>query len=193
MFKYVSKRSESFLLVGSLLSALQVLLPSGVLLSLQLFSLDLFGLLLENSLDQDGSVLELVTLGGQVKLVIDGSIDLLGGSVLLQQPPQDSLPAHPKDFSGHSAFASTSTFTRAGMPTEPLGLQMLSGASSGVYFLFALHDETVLDELSDEDPGVGLADLLDFAGVHPDSLPAALEHLGGKPFLTSQVDHRFNI
>ena len=177
MFKYVSKRSESFLLVGSLLSALQVLLPSGVLLGLQLFSLDLFGLLLENSLDQDGPVLELVTLGGQVKLVIDGSIDLLGGSVLLQQPPQDSLPAHPKDFSGHSAFTGSSALTRTGVPAESLCFEMLASAGSGVHLLLSLHDETILDELPDENSRVGLTNLLDFAGVHPDPLPTALEDL----------------
>ena len=178
MFKYVSKRSESFLLVGSLLSALQVLLPSGVLLSLQLFSLDLFGLLLENSLDQDGSVLELVTLGGQVELVVDGSVDFLGGSILLEESPEDSLPAHPEDLGGHSAFAGSASFTRSSVPAEPLGLEMLSGSGAGVHLLLPLHDEAVLDELADEDPAVGLTDLLDFAGVHPDALASALEHFG---------------
>ena len=54
-----------------------VLLSSGVLLGLELFSVDLFSFLLENGFNQDGLVLELVALGGEVKSVIQSSIDLL--------------------------------------------------------------------------------------------------------------------
>lgn len=174
-----SKRSKPFLFICPLFSALEILLSPGILLSLDLFGLNLFGLLLENGLDEHSSVFELVTLGGKVKLVIDGSVYLLGSSILFEESPEDSLPAHPQDLGGHSAFASTSAFTRAGVPAQSLGLQMLSGAGPGVYFLFALHDEPILDEFADEDPGVGLADLLDFAGIHPDPLPTALEHFRG--------------
>ena len=60
----VSKRSKPFLFVGSLFSALEVLLPPGLLLGLDLLGLNLFGFLLENGLDKDSPVLELVALGG---------------------------------------------------------------------------------------------------------------------------------
>lgn len=71
------KRSESFGFVGSSFSSFLILLSSSVLLGLELFSIDLFSLLLENSLDQNGLVLELVTLGSKIKSVIQSSIDLL--------------------------------------------------------------------------------------------------------------------
>ena len=60
---------------------------------------------------------------------------------------------------------------------------MESGSGSGVDFLFSLHDETVLDEFSDEYSGVSLTDLFDFRGIDPDSFKSALEDLRCDTFL----------
>ena len=179
------------MLFGSLFSSFEVLLSPGFLLSLELVVLDLFGLLLEDGLNEHSSVLELVTLGGEVELVVDGSVDLLGGSVLLEQSPQHSLPSHPEHLGGHSALEGASALTDTGVSAESDGLEVLSGSGPGVHLLLPLHDEAVLDEFADEDSGVGLADLLHFAGVDPDSLSAALEHFRCQSFLTFETHHQF--
>ena len=175
--RYLNIESQFLLLLGTLLPELEVLLPPGVLLGLKLLGLHLLCLLLEDGLDQHGSVLELVSLGGEVELVIEGSVDLLGLTVLPQQSPQDALPAHPQDLGGHSALTGSSPLSGTSVVALALGLEVQSSSGPGVYFLFALHNESVLDELPDEDPGVGLANLLNLIGVHPNSLLAALQHL----------------
>ena len=139
------------MLLGSLLSELEVFLSAGVLLGLQLLGFHLFGLLLEDGLDEDSSVLELVAFGGKVELVVEGAIDLLGFSVLPQQSSEDSLSAHPKDLGGHSAFASTSALSGTSVIALALGFKVKSCSGARVHFLFALHDEAVLDELSNKD------------------------------------------
>ena len=112
------------MLLGSLLSELEVFLSAGVLLGLQLLGFHLFGLLLEDGLDEDGSVLELVSLGGEVELVVEGAVDLLGLSVLPQQSSEDSLSADPEDLGGHSAFACSSAFSGAGVVALALGFEV---------------------------------------------------------------------
>jgi hypothetical protein len=54
-----------------------VLESSGFLLGFELFGVDLFSLLPEDGLYQDGFVLELVTLGSEVEFVIKSPVDLL--------------------------------------------------------------------------------------------------------------------
>jgi hypothetical protein len=76
MFKYLGK-SQLFSLFSSSFSSFEVLLSSGILLGLKLFGINLFSFLLENSFNQDGFVLELVTLGSKIESVIKSSIDLL--------------------------------------------------------------------------------------------------------------------
>lgn len=48
-------------------------------------------------LDQSALVLEGVTLGGVVKLVVEVLVDLARGAVLDQQATEDTLAAHPED------------------------------------------------------------------------------------------------
>ncbi len=56
--------------------------------------------------------------------------------------------------------------------------------------LFSFHDETILDELSDEYSGVGLTNLFNFVRIDPDSFLSTLENLCGDTFLTFQTDHK---
>ena len=58
-----------------------------------------------------------------------------------------------------------------------------------MHFLFALHDKTVFDEFADKDSGVGLSDLFDFVGVHPDAFFAAFEDFCCESFLAFETDH----
>jgi hypothetical protein len=60
-----------------------------------------------------------------------------------------------------------------------------------VNFLFSLHDETILDEFSDEDSGVGLTDLFNFVWIDPNSLESTLKDFSSKSFLAFQTDHKF--
>ena len=77
--------------------------------------------------------------------MVQGAVNLLGLSVLPEQSPQHSLPAHPDDLGRHSAFAGTSTLTGAGVVSSTLRLEMQSGSGPRVDLLFALHDEAVFD------------------------------------------------
>ena len=129
--RYLNRQpSEFFPLVGALLSDLEVFLSSCLLLSLQLLGLDLLGLLLENSLDQDSSVLELVTLGSQVELMVKSAIDLLGLSILPQESSKDALSSHPEDLGGHSAFAGSSAFSVSSVVSFALGFEVKSGTGT---------------------------------------------------------------
>jgi len=83
--------------------------------------------------------------------MVKSSVDLLGFSVLSQESSQDSLSSDPEDLGGHSAFDSTSTFTSTSVVTFALGLKMESCTGTRMDYLFALHDQAVLDKFANED------------------------------------------
>lgn len=88
--------SELLELLGdSLLLSDGVLESSGLLLLLELLLSDLLLLHLVDGLDQDALVLELVTLGCQVEVVVDVLGDLLGLSVFSEESSEHSLSSHP--------------------------------------------------------------------------------------------------
>lgn len=148
-----------------------------------------FGLFLENGLNEDSSVLELVTLGGKVEFVVKSPVNLLGLSVFPEKSPQNPLSSDPEYFCRHSAFDGTSAFTSSTVVALAFSLEMESGSGARVDYLFALHDEAVLDEFADEDAGICLADLLHFVGIHPHSLLSALQHLACQSLLALQAHH----
>ena len=75
-------------MVSSLLSSRCLLLSSLLLLS-ELFLSDLLLLHLVDTFDKNGLVLELVTLGGEIEVMIDVSVDLLGLSIFSEKSPED--------------------------------------------------------------------------------------------------------
>ena len=101
----------SLLLLNLLLSVLLVLHSSGLLLLVELVALDLFLLGFVDGLNEHLLVLELVTLGSKVELVIPVKkcesqikskklkilvlVDFLRSAVFSQQTSQDSLSADP--------------------------------------------------------------------------------------------------
>ena len=174
-FKYWSKGLSFF---GSFSSLFQILLPSGFLLGFKLFCLYLLCLFLEDRLHQHCFVFELVTLWCQIKFVINCSVDLLCGSVLFQQTPEDSLPSNPQYFCWHSAFSGTPSLSGTSVPTKSLCSKMFAGSSPGMDFLLSLHDESIFDEFANKYSRVCLSNLFSFVGVHPNSLATALEDLG---------------
>ncbi len=172
------------LLVGSLLSVFKILISSGFLLSLQFITFNLLGLLLEDSLNEDSSVLVLVTLGCQVELVVESSVNFLCLSVFSQQSSEHSLSANPEDFCGPSTLSRSTSLTSTSVVASPDRFEMFSGSSARVNFLFTLHDETILDQFANKHTGVGLADLFHLIGVNPDSLLTAFQHLRSQSLLT---------
>ena len=101
--------------VDSLFLPFLILLPSGFSLVSQLLLSDLLLLHLVDGLDQHRLVLELVTLGSQVEVVIDVLGNFLGLSVLLQKSSEDSLSSHPQNLGWHSSVSGTSSLTKTGM------------------------------------------------------------------------------
>merc|ERR1719461_1349836 len=89
--------------------------PSGVSLIAQHFGPSLFGLLLVNEFHQDTLVLEHITLGLQVQLVVQVTVDLLGLTVTFEESPQHSHPLHPHLFLRHSSILSTFPLTITGV------------------------------------------------------------------------------
>lgn len=115
-FWFVGNDTHSDLL--SMVS-LALLLSSLDLSSLSLFFEELFSdlllLHLVDGLDQYVLVLEEVTLGGEVEVMVDILGDLLGLSVLSQKSSQDSLSPHPENLGWHSGVGGTLSLTIAGV------------------------------------------------------------------------------
>ena len=80
-------------------------------LGLLLVDTDLLGLELVDSLHHDVLVLELVTLGAEIEMMVDILGDLLGLSVLLEKSSEDSLSSHPEDLRRHSCVSGTLSLT----------------------------------------------------------------------------------
>ena len=88
--------SELLELLGdTLIFADVVLCASGLSLFDELLFTDLLLLHSVDGLDQDGLVLELVTLGAEVELVVDVLGDLLGIAILAEKTTEDTLSSHP--------------------------------------------------------------------------------------------------
>lgn len=84
---------------------------SGFSLFLKLGLSDFLLLHLVDGFDQNGFVLELVTLGAEIEMMVDILGDLLGFSVLLEKSSEDSLSSHPEDLRRHSCVSGTLSLT----------------------------------------------------------------------------------
>lgn len=112
-------------------------------------SLDGLSLSLVDSLNQNSLVLELVTLGLHVEVVINVVINLSLLSVLAEKTSENSLSSDPHDLGGHASLSGTSALTGSHMSTLALGFEVQSTASTGVHGHWLLDDQTTLDQLSD--------------------------------------------
>jgi len=189
-----SKGSEDgsllFVLLGSTLLSLELVLlsldmglrseHSGSLAS---------GLLLVDVLHQDSLVLEDVTLGLEVKLVVDVLVELLLLSVLGQKSSEDSLASHPHELDRHTRVSGTESLTGSGVSALSSGFGVGSCAGSRVDNGGLLDDQTILDKSSHLMPRVGVGDVLVFVGVQPDLVFAALHDSGGEPLLKKESRH----
>lgn len=118
------------LLVDSLFLSVDILLSSSFSLFSELLLSDLLLLHLVDGFNQDRLVLELVTLGGQVEVMV--AIDnfeiyyliflhifsnFLGISVLPKETSKNTLSSHPQDLLWHSGVLGTLSFTVTGVTT----------------------------------------------------------------------------
>ena len=94
--------------LGFLLSGLE---SSGLSLFLELGLSDFLLLHLVDGFDQNGFVLELVTLGAEIEVMVDILGDLLGLSVLLEESSKNSLSSHPENLGRHSGVSGTLSLT----------------------------------------------------------------------------------
>jgi len=164
------------------LSGQTLLLADGVLgaasitLGVELSLTDLLSLELVDSLDQDVLVLELVTLGTEVELVVDVLVDLLGITVSLQKTTEDTGSADLQNLGWHTGVTGTLLVTWTLMATLALLGLVLLYTGAGVHVDLASDDKTILVELSDVLTGVGKSNLVGLIWVNPDSLTSALKN-----------------
>ena len=132
---------------NSLLLAHVVLGSSGLGLLLKILLADDLSLGAVDFLNKNVLVLELVTLGGEVELVVHLAIDLLLVSVSLEEATEDAKTAHPEDLLGHTGVAGTLSLTDTLMAALALGLgpSLAAGARVGGHDLS--HDQAVLHKL----------------------------------------------
>ena len=140
--------SDSLSVVSLLLSLGGSELSSFLLLSKLLLS-DFLLLHLVDRLNQDGLVLELVTLGSEVEVMIDLLGDFLGLSVLSEESSKNSLSSHPLDLDWESGVLGTSSLSVSLMSALSLSLVDSLDSGSRVDLDLSLHDESILNELSD--------------------------------------------
>ena len=132
---------------NSLVLADGVLGSSGIGLVLKILLTDGLGLGAMDSLDENVLVLELVTLGSEVELVVHLAIDLLLVSISLEEATEHAKTAHPDDLLGHTGVAGTLSLSSALMATLALGLSPSLAAGARVGSDDLPHDESVLDKL----------------------------------------------
>ena len=101
----LSLTSNTLLLLVGVLGSSGITLVGDVLLTGGI------GLQLVDGLNEYVLVLELVTLGRQVQLVVDVLVNLLGVTVLLQKTTQNALSAHPQNADWHTGVAGTLSLT----------------------------------------------------------------------------------
>ena len=138
--------------VVSLLLLLSGLDLSSLLLVSELLLSDLLLLHLVDGLNEHRLVLELVTFGGEIEVMVDILVDFLGLSILLQESSENSLSSHPLDLLWHSCLSGTLSFTSAIMSALSLCLMDSRHSGSGVHVDCSLHDKSILVELSDVFP-----------------------------------------
>lgn len=143
----------------------------------------LLGLGLDNVLNDLTLVLESVTLGELVKLVVKMLVDLACSAVLGEQTTENTLAAHPHDLARHTGVLGTLSLTETGVTTSTLSLKMGTGARARVDGDGLLDDQTIGDELADSLAAVGVGNGSGLAGVKPNFSLADVENARGETLL----------
>ena len=102
-----------------------------------------------NGLNQDLFVLELITLGCNIEMMIDVLVNLLVLSILDEESSQDSLSSDPHHLDGHSSSSGSLSLSGTLMSSSSLFSMMSFDSGSGVHVDLSLHDEPIFVEFSD--------------------------------------------
>jgi hypothetical protein len=102
-----------------------------------------------NVFHQDTLVLETVTLGLEVKLVVQVLIDLTSFSVLGQETTEDTHTTHPDNLAGHTGVGSTLSLTVTHVTTVTLSSSTFENTETRLSDFGLTNDQTILDELTD--------------------------------------------
>ena len=147
------------------------------------------GLGLVDVLHENTLVLEDVTLGLEVELVVEVLVDLARLAVLAQESAEDTLASHPHDLGGHTGLRGTLAVTLSGTTAGTLGGGGGTGTRSRAADDGLADDLAVTDELADVGTRVGVANVVLLGGVEPDLALTASEDRGREALLCSKVDH----
>jgi hypothetical protein len=137
------------LLVGTTFTESLVLGTENISLFSESLSTNLFSLGLVDVFHQDTLVLETVTLGLQVKVVIQVLIDLASFSVLGEKTTEDTHTTHPDNLAGHTSIGSTLSLTVTHVATVTLGSGTFENTETRLRDLGLTDNKTILDELTD--------------------------------------------
>ena len=154
------------------------MVPSAVLILLDFIISDLFLLFLEDGFKKDFFVLVLVTLGQEIELVVNLSVDLAVLSETSEETTEDSLSTNPEDLRWHAGVFATSSLSDAGVTSFALLLEAGASAEPGVDSVGPSENDSVLNQLLDVTTGCRQSNLACFLVVHPDAVAAALQHAG---------------
>jgi len=149
----------------------------------------LLGLGLVDVLNEGTLVLEGVTLGEMIELVVEVLVDLAGGTVLDEKTAEDTEAAHPEDLAWHTSIRSTLPLTETSVSANSSGGSQGSGTGTRVHGNGLANDEAILDELADGLAGVGVGNLADLVRVKPDLALAAADNGGREALLCTKIDH----
>ena len=142
-----------------------------------------------NVFNQDFLVLEHVTLGLQVKFVVQVFVDFSGLTIFLEKTTEDTDTADPENLEWNSGIGGTTAFTLTSVTSLSLGSKTSLDARARVNNDWFSDDKTVLVQLANVLTRVGHGDVIDLVWVKPDFALTALEHGGGEALLEFERDH----
>lgn len=120
-------------------------------------------------------------------------VDLLGFSVTSQKPSQNTHASHPAQLFWHTCICCTLSLTNAHVTTLPACQCILAASCTRVNRHWLLDDQTVLHQLSNLLPRVGVCDLIGLIWVQPYLLLATAQNAGCQPLLKPEHAHGWNL
>lgn len=99
-------------------------------------------------LNQCSLVLEGVTLGSLVEVVVKVLINLSALSVLDEESPQDTKTTHPENLRRHTSISCTLPLTETSVTTSTLGILKSTGPGTGVHGNWLPDNQTIGNKLA---------------------------------------------
>jgi len=116
-------------------------------------------------------------------------VNLLGVTILAQQPPKDTHSTNPNGFTWQSGLPCTSTFSKAGMSSFPLCKLVSSHSSARMNNYGLFYDQTILHQLTNILTGIRHRNLVNFVRIKPDLSFPTFKDTRCQSFLKSKRHH----